>query len=165
MVPFAETLLELGLEPSVEPALDVEQAAAIWGVYLPRLVAASRRAEFWAEDEADAVEQLLARALAGGGERRLFALSPHGASCVGLPLSASDLVASTLMRLVSRSADLMLASADAADGLCLELNAKGRQNAFELSAWGSLSPGETVSLNRRSDASPEVESGGPLETG
>lgn len=141
----ARTILqeEVGLGADSFSFVDYEDAKEHWERYIPRVRAQNDLLLQWpATDVAGARSWLNAVRLRSRGRR----VSWFAHADVGVPPVADvpleDLLEHGIDVFPMKGRDLMIASFDLSDGLCLELNPVGLQDEFEAAAWGSFAETE-----------------------
>ena len=102
----------------------------LWPLYLAGYRAAA--AERSPADEKAAVQELL------DGIADHPAVWISGQETVGIRISAAPLLRAATGELVSRAADLWLATPDGSGGVCVELNDEPAGRFWELRAWGAF---------------------------
>lgn len=118
--------------------LSLEAADAVWPVYVERLRATADDTLSWSAGESDTVQGILdatGRRLNGA---RVTWLARQESEVVAVEVQAGTILPLALDAFVSSSADLMLTTDGASDGLCLALNHVPLGDEFELTMWGSF---------------------------
>jgi hypothetical protein len=132
----AEVLEGIGIAAAEQHVVSLDDLESIWPQYLARLRESSGAAEHWSVDESGAVQLRLNRISDALGPLVVVWLAMVDSEPVGVEAPAAPLLRGALAYFVTRAGDLMLATRDAANGICVELNHVATGDEYEVVAWG-----------------------------
>jgi hypothetical protein len=133
---LADTLEEIGLDPSQYRPVALDEVDSIWPRFVTRLRNRAESAERWPARDRDVVVKRLAEVARDVTGLPVVWLFQADSEPVGVEVPADPVIRSALTHFVSRAADLMLATRDVTDGLTLELNHYQEGDEYELVTWG-----------------------------
>jgi hypothetical protein len=132
----AEILQGLGIDVSKADLVPVEELDSIWDRYIVRLRELSHEALRWPVEDRETVESVLSDIREAVGSRRVVWLPVVDSEPVGVEVRADGVLGAALACFVTRAGDLMLASRDTADGICVELNHFATGDYYDVVTWG-----------------------------
>ncbi|HEV7492927.1 hypothetical protein [Baekduia sp.] len=130
----------LGVDESQTRVLDITDTDEIWPVYLERLRAGGEARERWSAARADEVGHRVDELRSVAGSVTMVWLALVDSEPIGVEVQAQVLLDAAMSYLVSRAGDLMLATGDVADGVCVERNHLATGDEFEIVTWGRFAP-------------------------
>ncbi len=135
----AEVLDGIGIAEGDRRFLDLREVEGLWPRYLSRLRDGGDSREQWPLEQTEHVRLRIdeLRDAASGVRMVWFALADT--EPVGVEVPAAPILAAGFSYLVSPAGDLMLATQDLADGVCIELNHLATGDEYEVVTWGRFS--------------------------
>lgn len=135
---------QIGLTPESFSFVDYDRSQDPWERYITRVRAQNDLLLQWPEADVDGLRRWLdaVRSRSRGRRGLWFAGADTGSPPVA-DVPVEELLTHGIDDFTMNGLDLMLASPDLGDGLCVEVVPLGTQEQFEVEAWGGFAETET----------------------